>query len=626
VSTAPLETKRCVSFEPALDPVATVVVIGLREAPLLVDCLATVRANVASVPYTVHVVLCDPPESRRVELEQAISGARISPFRANLGFAGAVNFAVSRSPTPYVVLLNDDCVVRPGWLEALVETAERRPRAGIVCGKLLNPDGTQQEAGSILWADATTTAIGAGSPEPLFDFERRIDYGSACSTLVRRQTWEQVGGLAECYYPAYYEDVDFCLRAAEKGWGVWYQPASVAVHARSASSKDLLRSFIGHRSGDTFKRRWGHALARRERRGNLERALWRAMGCPIRVLVVHDLAPALGRGRTHGLMASLAGEEDIAVSAFGGVAAGGPRWRLPGIRPIADLEGHLAEEGVDYDVVVVRGAQSAERYGAALRRLSPASVLVYLAEPVRHQHGVAPGSWADLIVCASETDAAVYRRLGTAPVEVLSLAAGWARPTLTGFGERAGMGFAPAWAAGAEASDGDALAGFARQVLPKVRARVPGAELRVAAHELPRELRWLAGPAVTLSGEVEDLRRFYDSIRVAVSPGSLDAGSDTTAIEAIGSAVPVVCPEAAVAGLPPPVRAAAWKVDGPEDFAAAVITLLTDQREWERRRELCLKAVLSAGRTAGTGQSWPELVRRLAGRSPSGPADQEDRR
>src|SRR3954465_9412135 len=104
-----------VAFRDEVAPAATIVVIGLRKAPLLIDCLESIARNVAEVTYEVIIILNDPTPALTAEVEARVSGARVFPFRANLGFGGAINFAADHARGRYLVLLNDDAMVTPGW-------------------------------------------------------------------------------------------------------------------------------------------------------------------------------------------------------------------------------------------------------------------------------------------------------------------------------------------------------------------------------------------------------------------------------------------------------------------------------------------------------------------------------
>ena len=109
----------------------------------------------------------------------------------------------------------------------------RRSGCAMAGSTFLHPDGSLQEAGSILWSDGSASAAGDGFPDGFMRFERRVDYCSGGSLLLRRDVWEALGGFDDRYYPAYFEDVDLALRASDAGWEVWYQPLSVVRHARS---------------------------------------------------------------------------------------------------------------------------------------------------------------------------------------------------------------------------------------------------------------------------------------------------------------------------------------------------------------------------------------------------------
>jgi GT2 family glycosyltransferase len=367
-----------VLFRDEAAPVATVIVVGLREAPTLIACVESIAENVEEVAYELLIVLNDPTPELCAELEQRVSGATVFNFRANLGFGGAVNFAAERARGEYIVLLNDDCAVTRGWLESLVETVQRRFRCVAVGSTFLNPDGTLQEAGAVVWSDGSTSAIGDDVEAGDMQFERRCDYCSGGSLLIRKDVWEQLSGFDQSYYPAYFEDVDFCLRAAEVGWETWYQPLAVVRHARFMSTGVNLRHYLWQRGHDTFVNRWSRLLETREPNGAVERAVWRAMGAPIRVLLigeeVRDPDLGSGSGPMHEMLSTLAREPDIHVTFFPtaprrerAVHHGGLPKDFPFscVRMIIELEEHLASSGVEFDAAVV----SPPRNGAMIREL-----------------------------------------------------------------------------------------------------------------------------------------------------------------------------------------------------------------------------------------------------------------
>jgi GT2 family glycosyltransferase len=244
-------------------PRASIVITAWRAAPLLITCLRSVADNVSEVPYEVIVAFNAASETLLADFERVVIGARVVRSPVNLGFAGACNRAAALARGEYIVFLNDDTEVEPGWLEALVRTADALPGAGAVGGAMLTPDGKLAEAGSIVWRDGGITAVSASVLEKVepFDGTRQVDYCSACSLLVRRSTWDAVGGFDEEYYPAYYEDVDLCFKIRRNGEGVYFDPSSRVRHNRGSSSSGFYQEFMLSRNGKRFVARWSAELS-----------------------------------------------------------------------------------------------------------------------------------------------------------------------------------------------------------------------------------------------------------------------------------------------------------------------------------------------------------------------------
>ncbi|NJK61124.1 MAG: FkbM family methyltransferase, partial [Oscillatoriales cyanobacterium SM2_1_8] len=163
----------------------------------------------------------------------------------------------------WVLLLNNDVEVLPGWLPSLWSAIT--PTTGAVVSQLVYPNGRLQEAGGILWRDGRATNFGRGDDpqKPEYQFVRPVDYGSAASLLVRRSLWEAIGGFDEIYAPAYYEDADLAMALRQRGYQVLYQPRSVAVHREGTTLGTDLR--VGGKSHQALNRwrfavKWASAL------------------------------------------------------------------------------------------------------------------------------------------------------------------------------------------------------------------------------------------------------------------------------------------------------------------------------------------------------------------------------
>src|SRR5207302_1718578 len=102
------------------------------------------------------------------------------------------------------------------------------------------PEAEREQVRDLLEADRIIVSpvnlgFGRGLPpgSRRYDYLREVDYVSACSLLVRRATFEQLGGFDERFFPGYNEDVDLCLGIRRLRQRVLYQPRSVVVHHES---------------------------------------------------------------------------------------------------------------------------------------------------------------------------------------------------------------------------------------------------------------------------------------------------------------------------------------------------------------------------------------------------------
>jgi GT2 family glycosyltransferase len=245
---------------PASPRVSVIIPAGAKPEHLR-SCLQALAAHgPREIPFETIVVL---NAGGAEELREWAPGVRWVCPGVNLGLAGAGNRGRAVARGELLIVLHDDAEVQPGWMEALVETADRHPEAGAAGGLVLFPDGRLQNAGMILWQDGTTSPPWTGEPPPAsaFDRLRAVDYCGTSSLLVRAAVWDAVGGLDERFYPAYYVDVDLAMAVRRLGRTVLYQPRSSIRHHQGASGNVRFRVFVTQRNRKLFLEKWGSALA-----------------------------------------------------------------------------------------------------------------------------------------------------------------------------------------------------------------------------------------------------------------------------------------------------------------------------------------------------------------------------
>jgi len=625
-------------------------VILTRHGPERLErCLAALARLPDPVSREILVLLNDADVDMRAMLDARATDVRVLESPVNLGFAGGCNRGAAAATGRYLAFLNDDTEVEAGWLESLVEIADPDPRVGAVGSCILSLEGSVQEAGSIIWQDGSTLGVGRGEPpeSPALAFVHQVDYCSACSLLVRREAWNAVGGFCEDYFPAYYEDVDFCLSIRALGYRVLYAPCSRVRHCEGGSSDPGFRVFLHRYQRRRFRHRWGHVLPafeppNPESAAAVRRAAFRARGCPRRLLVVDDRLPdptiGSGFGRMWDAVVELS-EAGYAVSVWPsrGINESFRQLGLRGIEIIpGDLEAHLLEPGVLYDAVVISRPHNFERYQALVRACQPHSVLVYDAEAVYHRRiernaeltsdgpraaGLAGQARkmraletrvrarADFITCVSPSEEAFFHSTaGTAPIALVPLSLRGVRFSERRYGERSGIVFVAGWLGGSDSPNGDGLTWFMSHVMPSITQRLPGCRLTVTG-DCPHDLMERFGEWAVFSGRVPNLASIYDGARVAVVPMRYGAGVKTKTVEALQYGVPVVATAIGAEGLPAHGPDVVSVADDPVLFAERVVSLHSDAPLWNAARD-AIRAFVTKASLVGAGPAWVDALNR----------------
>jgi N-acetylglucosaminyl-diphospho-decaprenol L-rhamnosyltransferase len=223
-----------------------VVVINYNAGETIVDCLRQLSEQVA--PQNVLVIDNASTDGSLTRIADEHPGIRVVRNDNNIGFAAAANQGIRSTTAPYVVLLNPDADVRPGFIDALRRALDDHQQAGAVGALVLNPDGTVQptkRAFPSLWHAALHGLVGLvwpGNPgtraytlaDAPFTQARTVDWVAGPAVALRREAFEAIGGFDEAFF-FFVEDVDLCRRLWNAGWEVWFEPRAVAEHAWGTS-------------------------------------------------------------------------------------------------------------------------------------------------------------------------------------------------------------------------------------------------------------------------------------------------------------------------------------------------------------------------------------------------------
>lgn len=221
----------------AQTPRASIVVPVYNNLACTLDCLRSIAACGDATPFEV-IVVDDASGDGTGEALPEVPGLRYLRNAVNSGFIRSCNAGAAQARGEYLVLLNNDTLVQPGWLDALLETFSRHPGTGLAGACLLYPDGTLQEAGCVIFSDGRAGNYGRldAALDPRYGCVREADYCSGAAIALPTALFTRLDGFDELYRPAYYEDADLAMRIRQAGHAVRYQPLSRVVHLEGVTS------------------------------------------------------------------------------------------------------------------------------------------------------------------------------------------------------------------------------------------------------------------------------------------------------------------------------------------------------------------------------------------------------
>ncbi|MBC7388627.1 MAG: glycosyltransferase, partial [Opitutaceae bacterium] len=245
-------------------PVVSIIIPVYNQLAHTLSCLKTISDN-NTVNIEVIVVNDCSTDSTQLILQE-ISGIKLINNSTNLGFLENCNLAVKESNGEFICFLNNDTQVQIGWLEYLLKVFHDFPDAGGAGSMLIYPDLSLQEAGGLIWKDATGMNVGKFQDvyNPLYRFVRPVDYCSGASLLVRKEDFIKLGLFDPIFKPAYYEDTDLCfsLRSVLNK-KIYYHPFSIVIHDEGLSSGTDLNQGVKHNqvlNHTKFKEKWQSVL------------------------------------------------------------------------------------------------------------------------------------------------------------------------------------------------------------------------------------------------------------------------------------------------------------------------------------------------------------------------------
>lgn len=219
------------------NPKISIIIPVYNQINYTYECLKSILENTSkNIEYEV-IIANDCSTDLTSEIEKFIENIKVINNEKNLKFLLNCNNATKYAKGEYLYFLNNDTKIQKNCIESLLEIIESDENIGIVGSKLIYPNETLQEAGGIIWKNASVSSYGKfGNPtDSEFNYVKEVDYISGASIIIRKKIWDEIGGFDKNFAPAYSEDSDLALQVRELGYKVVYQPKSVVKHYESIS-------------------------------------------------------------------------------------------------------------------------------------------------------------------------------------------------------------------------------------------------------------------------------------------------------------------------------------------------------------------------------------------------------
>ena len=615
-----------VAFESHQHPVVSIVISAYGNLPMTLGAIKSIAAHQPSLPFEV-IVAEDASGDTRMALLREIPGLIYIENASNLGFLRSTNAAAARARGEYLFLMNNDAELTPGAIDALVETFRRFPQTGLAGSKLIYPDGRLQEAGGIIWRDATGFNFGRledpnASP---FNYVREVDYCSGAAIMLPRSLFASLGGFDEFFLPAYYEDTDLAFRVRQRGFKVMYQPHSTVVHHEGVShGTDINVGIKAHQRSNQarFLQRWQEILLK-EHYAPSQDFFHSAARSRDRttVLVVDRFVPQPDRDA--GSRSTMCFLEALlllgcVVKFWPHDLESDPEYSsaleargievLKGRSSNRSFDQWMTENHANIDMVLLSRPNVAVHYLATVRH--HAIKLLFYGHDIHYLRlrdefaqnptnmsaqnslrlfeNLEPQLWkqVDVVYYPSSIETQMVadylkQQHSETLVRTVPVYAFQSFPEVPrDLTKRSGLIFVASFT---HTPNSDAALWLKREILPLILKALPDTHVLLIGANPGHEVRALADANLSVTGYVTDqqLEQHYQDARVAVAPLRFGGGMKGKVVESLRFGLPLVTTQAGVQGFDE------WQgnifcEDDPAAFAARVVALLRDDDLWQR--------------------------------------------
>ncbi len=602
-------------------PLTSIVIPVYNQVELTRKCLCSIFACRTRAPFEV-LIADDCSKENLASLKRDFPSIRIIRNKKNQGFLRTANHAAGEARGEYLLFLNNDTEVLPGWLDELAVALYNHPEAGMIGSQLIHlRTGKLQESGNLICGNGEIMPIGRGEDplHPEFTYFREVDFCSAASIIVSMKHFRFAGGFDEIYAPAYFEDPDLALKFKRNGWKNYVMPLSKVLHHEMASYGNRLDSGC-EKNRRIFLDRWTSFLQKTALYHSRDEKIRQYKFPKKRILYIDAEIPKADRGS--GGMDAVFFLEYMLKRGYDVVFHGEytpgyvPKYTANLLRmgvenvyaPQRHIWEYIRENGYSFDFIFMSRVYQAQCFDRLIRSYAPQATYIFNTVDV---HFIRERREAEL----ASSDEKKIRAMATEQLELALMDSADATIVISSdeknmlettyglkrihhipqarkvfgsgkeFKDRRGMVFIGS----AHPPNMDALLYYVTEILPLLKKQNTDGTLTVIGEALHQEMRKfpeyepvLLSPDIKFVGFVKDLGEILNGAKLTIAPLRYGAGTKGKVASSMAYGTPCVSSRFGTEGTGMENLRNIMIADRPDEFADAIIRLMNEEFLWKR--------------------------------------------
>jgi len=612
-------------FKKCENPEVSIIIPVYNQWAYTYNCLASVLKNTSNINYEI-IIVDDCSNDLTQDIGKFVKNIKVIKNNRNRGFLKNCNNAVNHALGKYVLLLNNDTIVSKDSISYLLETIKISDKYGAVGGKMILPNNTLQEAGSIIWRDGSTFGYGRGDDplKPEYNFLREVDYCSGAFLLINKELFIKLGGFDDRYCPAYYEEADFCMRLRKRGYKIIYQPLAEIIHYEFISNKKNNCIQLQLTNRIKFYKKWKSYLLSKHVNNPQNILAARMVNYKKKILYIDDQIPnpLLGSGypRSNYILNYLL-KLDYDLTFFPMAIPYndqvGRELEQKGVEVIygnneLNFEEFFKERKYYYDTIFISRPHNMKKSIGIIKKYNPGVRIIYDAEAIfalreinyreiignpfnkkevdeMFKKEISLCGKANVIVAVSDNEKEIFKKYISKEILVISHAAKM-NATPKKFREREGILFVGGILSEEKNPNFDAVLYFVNEIFPLIQKKIK-CFFYIVGTNRSEIIKNIDNPNIKIIGSINDLYDYYNDCRIFVVPTRFSAGIPLKATEAASHGLPIVMSELTRKQLGWEDGKECLSASGNREFANKVISLYKDKKLWESIRKNSLRKI-----------------------------------